>query len=266
HHLLLASDERGRFGPAAMMRARDNLVTQWQSEPRWLGQRQLDSGTEATIPAANWQQVTSDAGWAGVLAQAAMDPKRPDCFVIFESGQDVLALFDESLALLPPEQRWRVSFSTFFAKLPPGMSCQWRAVLQGSAEHRAVPPHNRVVRIDLTTMSRTEDSGPLIQRARTGKATTQAKPDEPVATPVPPSPPPESADHPHLPAFQDSPPILNATSERQPSRSSSKPIILIAAMCLMVTFLALAGFLASYLTKETARPAEPTSDVSSPPL
>ena len=40
----------------------------------------------------------------------------------------------ESLALLPPESRWNVSFCTYFSKLPPGLDCQWRCVLEGSPE------------------------------------------------------------------------------------------------------------------------------------
>ena len=57
--------------------------------------------------------------------------------LIFPPGTDVLPLVAESLALLPAELRWRVTFSTYFTKLPPGIACQWRCVIEGTPEAAA---------------------------------------------------------------------------------------------------------------------------------
>ena len=86
---------------------------------------------------------------------------------------DPLPLLAESLALLPPDRRWTVTFSTYFNKLPPGVECQWRCVVDGSPEviscarpwcdYRLVQAACRAVT-------------PLVQVARTGAATTAARP------------------------------------------------------------------------------------------
>lgn len=248
HHVLLAQQERQAFGPAAMMRAGQNLIASWETPPRWLGTRKLDAGTEAAIPSSNWQSITGDAGWAGVLAQAAVAPEMPECFVIFESGQDLLALFDESLSLLSPEQRWKVTFSTFFARLPPGMTCQWRGILKGSAEHRAVPPHDRVVRIDLTSRTPTQASGPLIDQARSGQKTPTASRGiasvtrgqathgatlvERVASPMRLPPATDLAELRSPSAVDDRPPILESSVVRR--RSSSKLAFAIVLLCFLL--------------------------------
>ena len=67
-----------------------------------------------------WPVLTGDPGWAGVLAKSFLaDPKRP-VFLVFRPGMDLLPLFDEAIALLPPPRRWDVEFSTYFTTLPRG--------------------------------------------------------------------------------------------------------------------------------------------------
>ena len=39
--------------------------------------------------------------------------------------------------VLPRPNRWDVEFSTFFATLPPGVTCSWRGVIDGSPEAEA---------------------------------------------------------------------------------------------------------------------------------
>lgn len=177
HHVILSPNERTEAGPTAMMRVEGNLIATWSGPTRWLAARtphsgKLPPGTSPSIPATTWRTLTGDAGWAGVLAQAALSRDTPECYVIYGAGQEnkILTLFDEALVLLPPSHRWQVTLSTFFCKLPPGMSCQWRGILKGSPEHRLVPPHKRVVKIDLTADLTTPPDGPLVHYARTGQA------------------------------------------------------------------------------------------------
>ena len=68
-----------------------------------------------------------------VAETASAGASRP-AVIVFRPGVDPLPLLAESLALLPPEIRWNVSFCTYFNKLPPGIDCQWRCVLEGSPE------------------------------------------------------------------------------------------------------------------------------------
>ena len=47
-------------------------------------------------------------------------------YLIIEPGLDVLPLFAEAIALLPPDRRWQATFSTYFTTLPAGATCNWR--------------------------------------------------------------------------------------------------------------------------------------------
>ncbi len=69
-----------------------------------------------------------------MLAEAFLtDPKRP-AFVIFRPGMDLLPLFAEAIALLPPSRRWEVEFSTYLTQAPRGITYAWRGVLEGTPE------------------------------------------------------------------------------------------------------------------------------------
>ena len=94
----------------------------WQGEPRFLTAGRIPPrGEQPGGIARAWQELTGDAGWAGVLAESFLaDPHRP-AFLIFEPGMELLPLFAEALALLPAESRWDVDFSTYFTKLPQGL-------------------------------------------------------------------------------------------------------------------------------------------------
>src|SRR5262249_18572334 len=86
-------------------------------------------------------KLAGDAGWGGALAETALHKPGRSAVIVFRPGMDLLPLIVEAVALLPPQKRWEVTFSTFFTQLAPGMECQWRCVLEGSAERRgAVRP------------------------------------------------------------------------------------------------------------------------------
>jgi hypothetical protein len=59
-------------------------------------------------------------------------PKTPG-IVVVRPETDVLALFTESLSILPEGERWEVCFTTYFTgSLPPDVSCHWRGVVEGT--------------------------------------------------------------------------------------------------------------------------------------
>ena len=64
---------------------------------------------------SRWHEVMGDAGWAGLLAQRALRGQAslviaPDCSPTW--CRRLLELFQEVVALLPPEGRWRTTFET----------------------------------------------------------------------------------------------------------------------------------------------------------
>ena len=88
------------------------------------------------------QRRLGDAGWAGYLIEAFIkQPTRP-VFLVFAPepgvGDELLGLLGEAIALLPPAQRWQVTFNTYFTSLPPGATCLWRCCLAGSPAAAAV--------------------------------------------------------------------------------------------------------------------------------
>jgi hypothetical protein len=89
--------------------------------------------------------------------------------VIYEAGMDVLPLIVESVALLPPDRRWRVTFSTYFTKAPAGVQIQWRFLLDGTPEASALRRNPHANLIDLCSTLGPADGGELVAAARSGK-------------------------------------------------------------------------------------------------
>jgi len=133
HHVVVDPSERPAGGPAWLLSQPGFMDDAWSGEPRRLiSGRSVLQGDRPGGVAHTWQTVTGDAGWAGVLAESFLAaPGRP-AFLIFEPGQDLLSLFAEALALVPPERRWDVEFNTYFTQLPQGLTCSWRGVVAGT--------------------------------------------------------------------------------------------------------------------------------------
>ena len=120
HHVMLEHGEQLPGGPAWMLMelAQGTLVAGYSGEPKNLPKRDLRAAIpqapEPTGVAAAWQERTGDAGWGGLLAKAFRENPKAPAFVIFPPGQDLLPLFEESLSLLPPQERWQVGFATYY--------------------------------------------------------------------------------------------------------------------------------------------------------
>ena len=169
HHVVLDPRELVPGGPAWLLAAPGFMQSTWDGVPKVLpaGRRPPAANSAAAICRA-WQQMTGDAGWGGALAETAMPGASRPAVIIFRPGIDPLSLLAESLALLPPESRWNVSFSTYFNKLPPGIECQWRCVLEGSPEAIANQRMPGALVIDLGKPLGAAPASPLVEAARTG--------------------------------------------------------------------------------------------------
>jgi hypothetical protein len=169
HHIVLDANERIAAGPAAVLAVPGFMESSWQGDPRIvpLGRKVAQASAEPGI-CQHWQQVTGDAGWGGVLAGAASGDGSRVAAIIFQPGTDTLALVAEALSLLPPPVRWRVTFSTYYTKLPPEVECQWRFVLAGSPEAKALERSPNVLAINLCIPLGRAPDGSLVGAARTG--------------------------------------------------------------------------------------------------
>jgi len=186
YHVILDNQtEKLPGGPANLLSMPGFMRDEWAGEPKVVALKPVTrEPRELTGICYQWQEVTGDAGWAGVVAESFLrDPERL-VILLFEPGQEVLPLFAEALSLLPPEQRWEVTFSTYFTGLATGTTCVWRAMVHDSKEARESLRFVHALRIDLTVASLGPAAGgELVAAAQSGHrsaaAPTRAKPPKP---------------------------------------------------------------------------------------
>jgi hypothetical protein len=167
HHVVLDPADLPAGGPAWLLRQPGFLESRWDGQVQVLAAGRIaPRGDVAPDVCRSWQTLTGDAGWGGVLAEAFQaDPARL-VYLIFEPGMDMLALVAEALALLPPEQRWEVTFSTYFTGLPQGAQCVWRCVPRGSPEAKGARQLPNALLLDVGDELGAARGGALVARAR----------------------------------------------------------------------------------------------------
>ena len=169
HHVALGPAELTKGGPAWVLADDDFCMTEWNGNPRLLPQGRAprtDSCPSGVCHA--WERLAGDAGWAGVLAANAVAGDKKTAFVVFKPGDDMLPLLVEALALLPPEDRWRTTFSTYYTKLQSADAFRWRFVLDGTPEADSARRDPRITLIDLARPLERAPDGPYVEFARTG--------------------------------------------------------------------------------------------------
>ena len=186
HHILLLPDELSPAGPADMIRQLVNagrFCSTWSGEPRELAPSSLAAGLGPSPahggPPATWRSLTGDAGWAGMLVKGFRENARIPAYLLFEPGLDILQLYQESLALLPPELRWEVGFSTYYYAnlLPADSKVHWRAVVSGSPLARTeVTKYPNAVVLDLTHPLGSPPANLFVTAAREGHPIEPASP------------------------------------------------------------------------------------------
>jgi len=169
HHVALTENERTPGGPAAALASPGFCVTRWESGPQVFPEGRLPTPAARPLEVCRaWREITGDAGWAGVLAEAANSRPPRTATIIFAPGRETLSLVVEALALVPPQRRWEVTFSTYFTRLPAGLDCHWRFVLAGSPEANAARANPHALVIDLTRSLGPASGGRLVEAARSG--------------------------------------------------------------------------------------------------
>lgn len=97
-------------------------------------QKDIPATNPVTGIAQKWKEVTGDAGWAGYLAESFIESPQRNVYIVFDplKHKTLDEMLNESLALIPAEQRWNVTFNTYLSLLPAGMSCLWRCCTSDS--------------------------------------------------------------------------------------------------------------------------------------
>jgi hypothetical protein len=189
HHVALEESERVTAGPAAVLATPGFCESTWDGTARILPSGRTPSNRpESTGPCVEWKAVTGDAGWAGVVAHHLISEREKPISLIFPAGTETLRLTEEILRLIPEGRRWDVTFSTYFTKLPAGLQCQLRFVLDGTPEATALRRHPHVAVLDLCTDLGPAETNGLVEIARVGRPSV-ARPTQR----MPGSPPPQPA-------------------------------------------------------------------------
>ncbi len=135
HHLVVERAELAAAsgGPAWMLMQAGVMVESWDGKVGAIGRgAKLPAGDAGARICERWKELTGDAGWGGVLADAFVkSPQKPVC-VVFGPGQEILPLLAETIALLPAAARWNVTFNTYFTSMPTSATCLWRCCLAGT--------------------------------------------------------------------------------------------------------------------------------------
>ncbi len=172
HHLLITSQERPVGGPLWLCAQPGVFLEEWNEEPHVIDQpKVLPSGDEESYIASSWASLTGDAGHAGTLA--SLFHARDDMIVVlvYEAGVEMAPLLREAMALLAPDERWLVTYNTYFTSLPAGMSCAWRCCVVDSDACREAKRNPKATVIDLTgTLPEPDGNDSYVKRAREGGA------------------------------------------------------------------------------------------------
>jgi hypothetical protein len=190
HHFLLEPGERLEPGPAWMLGQMEGKVfrPEWTDDPQELPRQRLDTmlprGPVPAGPARQWERVAGDAGWAGVLAKAFRDNPNVPAFVVFNPGTDLLPLFVEALAVLPPAERWHVGFATYYTVLPAGCQYHWRGVLAGSNAEKEIRRFPGATVINLTAGPPAAETNAFSDAARAGRTVGPLSPAKPNGGPA----------------------------------------------------------------------------------
>jgi len=132
HHFLCEDRDCPNIGPAALFSIPNLFLTEWNRRPGLLPARTAFPMIDVPPLSGAWERLGGDRAWANVVAETVLT-ERP-VSILFEPGTDVLPLFVEAIARLPAEYRWRVTFSSYYNKLPPGVTCQWKGIVHDSPE------------------------------------------------------------------------------------------------------------------------------------
>jgi hypothetical protein len=293
HHIVVDAP-LPHSGPAALLRLPGLMRNTWDGRcvtvpPPTLPVLEVSAGV-----CNEWESMTGDAGWGGIVAETWLRPQSKPLFIVFseEQSSSLLSLIAESIALLPVRQRWQATFGTYVTNLPPDVDCKVRCVIAGSEEARMASARGTVINLTAsigpavdTNATRAAREGLSIGgggtiRAPISVADAETSESDPSPSAVPPAYEEFEfdVDKPFGEVARQAPPDVRYTGTRfkTPSKATATtgtPVLpnrkfLAAAICLLLAFLGLAGYgiyrntpRVSQVVKETKKePEAPVND------
>ena len=169
HFLILERGELDSNGPVALLRTEGEIRDSWNEAPTLLPPHRdlVPSIHRAPGICHTWQKLAGDPGWAGALvSDFILDASKPT-HILVPPETDTLQLADEAVALLPPEWRWRITFSTYWQRSLPNHTCAWRFVFDGTQEAAALRQQGARM-LDLVKGGPCPREGRYVEAARSG--------------------------------------------------------------------------------------------------
>lgn len=167
HHVTIEPGEMPAAGPAWLLRQRSIMRSEWlgQCETPTNGPT-IPQGDQKPTVCSSWMAIAGDAGWGGVVAEAILSGSSDPLWVIYplQHQSRLLELMDEAIALLPAGQRWRATFNTYAANVPPDVECKVRFVPTATEEARFAVSSGKA--IDLTKHQSITTASQWVERAR----------------------------------------------------------------------------------------------------
>lgn len=255
-------------GPAALLIQSDVMRDVWDGRCATVPPPALPTLEIPPRVCSEWESMTGDAGWGGIVANTWLRPQPKPLFIVFSEDQAprLLSLIAESIALLPVRQRWQATFGTYVTNLPPDVDCKVRCVIAGSEEARMASARGTVINLtapigpavdsDATRAAREGLSlgGGATIRAPISVADAETSESDPSPSAVPPAYEEFEfdVDKPFGEVARQAPPDVRYTGTRFKTQSTTVATtepglfsfrrILVAAICLLVAFLGLAGY------------------------
>ena len=169
HWIIEEEDVRLLSGGPGVLHAQNTFHASWKGRYGELPPRKLIAADISMEKCTVWEQLTGDAGWGGIVAERA--EKGDPISIIFTSehnSENLRTLLSEALALLPPQVRWNVTFSTYYMKSheSSGDKIQLKCFLAGSEEAAFVRQSPNTLVIDLREQLPPAPAGKYVEQAR----------------------------------------------------------------------------------------------------
>jgi hypothetical protein len=177
HHVLLQAREYPLAGPLWLSQQAGFFLEEWDDEPRLLEMpKAIPTGDASFGKAESWEKLTGDAGHAALLPSLFQKFPEQVVYLVFSPGMPMLSLLSEAMFLLPPENRWQVTYNTYFTSLPAGIRCLWRCCVPDAEVLRDARRNQQNKIIDLTESLPPPGDSPLVELARHGMPAEGAVP------------------------------------------------------------------------------------------
>jgi hypothetical protein len=156
-HLILTEAEWTNAGPAELLATNELFYTKWDSPPIVLPKvaKVMPAKPVVSGVAEYWHEVTGNTGWAEHLIELSRRNHETPLYIITKLGIDNLLLIKEALRLLPINEQWQYTFSTYCSSNIHGINYRWRFIYPDTDIYAKVIANPHIVKFDLNNLPET---------------------------------------------------------------------------------------------------------------